>query len=47
MSDPNGIEWVVKHSTIENLVVTSLSSSIVKFENEYTITVNEAYQKRN
>lgn len=44
-SDTYGIEWVMNISTIENITITSLSDSIVKFEKNYTIIVNEAYQK--
>ncbi len=45
-SDPNGIEWVMDYSITEEIVVTSLSSSIVKFEKDCTFLINDAYQKR-
>lgn len=45
-SSDDGIEWVMDYKIIEEMVITSLSDSIVKFEKEYTISVNDAYQKR-
>jgi hypothetical protein len=45
-SDPNGIEWILDYSITEEIIVTSLSSSIVKFEKENTLSINDAYQKR-
>ncbi|MFX0013711.1 MAG: hypothetical protein ACFFB2_11260 [Promethearchaeota archaeon] len=46
VSDPFGIEWVIDYSITEEVLVTSLSSSIVKFEKDYTLSINDAYQKR-
>jgi hypothetical protein len=45
-SDPYGIEWVTDFNLTEEIVVTSLSSSIVKFEKTYTLSINDAYQKQ-
>jgi uncharacterized protein (UPF0333 family) len=45
LADPYGIEWALNYSITENIIVTSLSSSIVKFEKQFTIYVHNAYQK--